>query len=139
MSQATGPLEKAVQNAVRKALLTAGVDVSNLSQVRRSMVRTGIGDLFLMHPKFGAAWFETKRQGAEQRIDQERFQKRCLDAGVPYIIGGLFEALRFLEARGLWRLPAGRRWEEFATPTVVHLESERKPRRARNLRLVPAP
>ena len=126
----SGPLEKDVQQSCRGIFERVGIKVGNHSQFRPSNVHLGTGDLYLRHPRFGGAWFESKRQDGEQSLDQERFQADCEWAGVPYIIGGKYEALRFLERVGLWRLPAGVTWEQLATPTTVHRASERIARRA---------
>ena len=119
MPTATGPLEKVVQQSCRKAAVTAGVRVCNLSQIRRSMVQLGLPDLLLLHRACGCAWMEVKREGGTQSRDQQQFESWCVEAGVPYIIGGLYEMLSFLMARGLWRLPDGVPITRYAQPTTV--------------------
>jgi hypothetical protein len=129
-SQASGPLERDVQRTVRDLFERVGVKVGNHSQFRPSNVHLGTGDLYLRHPRFRDAWFETKREGGEQSLDQETFEAACKWAGVHYVIGGKYEALRFLESVGLWRLPAGVEMSQVATPTTVHRASERIARAA---------
>jgi len=114
--------EKDVQAQVAGLYVQVGFDVTNLSQVRASMVRCGIGDLFLMREGL-AAWHETKLDGGVQSLEQERFEAACRRQGIPYVLGGVYEQLAWLVERGLWRLPAGVALERLAIPTLVQKQS----------------
>lgn len=113
-----------MQLGVRHRYEAVGCDVTNLSQVRKSMVTVGIGDLYVMKSGFGGWWHETKRQNGVQSLDQERFERRCRAHGIGYVLGGEYEALIYMQGIGLWRLPDGRTWDEFAVPTIVRKQSE---------------
>jgi hypothetical protein len=50
----------------------------------------GIADVYALHPRHGALWWEAKRPvGGVQSADQIEFQTHCRIAGVPYACGAL--------------------------------------------------
>jgi hypothetical protein len=111
--------EKVVQAQIRHALLSVGAAVYTIGRPpRRDAVFKGTGqtpgipDLYallpdtptgpLMVPGHGL-WIECKAKGGKLRPEQAAFQARCVDAGIPHLVGGLEDVLAYLLAHGYIR------------------------------------
>lgn len=101
-------LEGDVQRSVIRLYETVGATVYEFSEHRTgpSRVPIGVADLYVVQPRLGGFWHETKRrddrgQLEQQRPDQVAFQ-RCVErARVPYVLGGVEEARAFLVTAGV--------------------------------------
>jgi hypothetical protein len=92
------PLEKDVHRACMNFYRTIGVVVHSTAQARRSKVALGLPDLILAWPARGVHWcHEVKREGGKLSPDQVKFRDTWLAAGGLYVVGGLQDAVRFVE------------------------------------------
>lgn len=104
------PLEHEVQQRVKAVYRAAGCYVANLSQGYRPGGRRhgttrqtrGLPDLWVMCDRRRAAWWhEVKRPGGKQTPEQIHFQLLTLSCGIPYVLGGVPEAIAQLRSLGL--------------------------------------
>lgn len=107
--------EKAVQRQIVGLLRLLGWQVWVLGTVRRrgdhpgTMQTPGAPDLLCLGPVThpGLLCVEVKAKGGRLRPDQQRFRDACQAAGVPHVVGGLDDVVRWLEAHGI---RTGRQW-----------------------------
>jgi hypothetical protein len=115
--------EKVVQAQIQHALLSVGAAVYTIGRPpRRDAVFKGTGqtpgipDLYVLLPaspvvlQGGRAaygphglWIEVKAKGGRLRPEQAAFQARCVDAGIPHLVGGLDDVLAYLFTHGYIR------------------------------------
>lgn len=101
------PLEKDVQQRVRKLYEAAGAVVYNLSQARASKQTPGLPDLWVFHVAADASWWhETKRPGGDRTEAQEQFKERCRLTHTKYTCGGVDAARQMLTRLGI-PVPSG--------------------------------
>lgn len=59
-------------------------------------VRPGVADLICFFPRLGFHFFhETKVPPRRQTKEQREFEQACIDTNVPYVLGGIDEAMAF--------------------------------------------
>jgi len=97
------PLERDVARSVVAFLETCGCHVYSLQDRRPRATRNtpGLPDLYVLHRQLGGFWVELKAPGGKQTVEQVSFQATCGRCGVPYVCGGVAEAMAFLAQRGL--------------------------------------
>ncbi len=98
--------ETTVQREVRKVYEAAGCFAATLSRKGRFGPRgtgqtPGVSDLYLLHRRIGGWWHETKTDEGRMSSAQENFANKCEEAGVPCVVGGVQEALEFLQEAGI--------------------------------------
>lgn len=60
-------------------------------------VRPGVADLICFFPRLGFHFFhETKVPPRRQTREQREFEQACTDSYVPYVLGGIDEAMAFI-------------------------------------------
>ena len=60
-------------------------------------IRKGVADLICFWPKLGFHfYFEVKMEGKRQTKEQYDFELSCIATGVPYVLGGVEEAMAFV-------------------------------------------
>jgi hypothetical protein len=65
-------------------------------------VRPGVADLICFFPRLGFHFFhETKVPPRRQTREQREFEQACIDTNVPYVLGGIDEAMDFIVHLGL--------------------------------------
>lgn len=96
-------IEKDEQREVVKMYRAHGCLVRNLSQARRTKQAPGLPDLWIVHRgKAKAWWMEVKRQaGGRLSPGQIEFQEDCRLCGVGHLVGGVREAMVYLEGIGV--------------------------------------
>lgn len=107
--------EKVVQAQIVGLLRALKWQVWVLGTVRRrddyhgTMQTPGAPDLLCLGPESHPCLLcvEVKAKGGRLRPDQQRFREACLSAGVPHIVGGLDDVVRWLEGQGI---RTGRQW-----------------------------
>jgi hypothetical protein len=69
-------------------------------------VRPGVADLICFFPRLGFHFFhETKVPPRRQTKEQREFEQACIDTNVPYVLGGIDEAMDFIVFLELgWRV-----------------------------------
>lgn len=103
--------EKQVQRQIVNLLRSMGaaVYVIGTTRPRGDMPGTrqtpGIPDLYAVLPRRGHGeaqdlWIEVKRRGGKLRPEQERFQQQCREAGIPHVVGGVDDVIRYLVGGG---------------------------------------
>ena len=78
--------ESDVQYACKRLLEATGWWCYALSQGRRTRQSAGLPDLYALHPQHGALWLECKQARGAQSPAQVKFQERCVQAQVPYVV-----------------------------------------------------
>jgi hypothetical protein len=80
-----------------------GVEVYPTSvRVHPIGVRPGVADLICFFPRLGFHFFhETKVPPRRQTREQREFEQACVDTNVPYVLGGIDEAMDFIVHLGL--------------------------------------
>ena len=75
-----------------------GVDCfATSARVWAKGVSPGIADLICFWPVLGFHFFhETKVEGKRQTAEQYDFEMACIGTGVPYVLGGIDEAMAFV-------------------------------------------
>lgn len=77
------------------------------SRVKAKGVTSGIADVICFWERLGFQFFhETKMPGRRQTLEQHQFEADCMATGVPYILGGVDEAIAFVIHMGIAE-PAG--------------------------------
>lgn len=95
------PTEKAVVARLMYVYKSVGCSIYSTQQTRPSRQALGLPDLYVVHPRLGGWWHEAKRPGGRQSTVQRAFQLTVETAGIGYVLGGVDEALLYLEKRGL--------------------------------------
>lgn len=94
--------ETDIQYGCKHLLEALGASVYALSQGRATRQSAGLPDLYVLHPRLGGLWVECKRTGGVQSAAQEKFEDRCVQAGVPYVVArSVAELQGYLRLRGL--------------------------------------
>ena len=101
MKKITSQSERAVVARLMYAYKAVGCTIYSTQQFRPSRQALGLPDLYLVHPRLGGFWHEAKRPGGRQTPVQRAFQATVEEAGVDYVLGGVEEAMAYLERRGL--------------------------------------
>lgn len=67
------------------------------TRVKPVGVRPGVADLICFFPRLGFHFFhETKMEGKRQTEEQWKFEQNCIATNVPYVLGGIDEAIEFV-------------------------------------------
>ena len=75
-----------------------GCTVYSTAQARRSKIALGLPDLIVCWPARQMHWaHEVKREGGKLSEDQVKFRDTWLASGGRYIVGGMAEAVAFIE------------------------------------------
>jgi hypothetical protein len=111
------------------------------SRVHPIGVRPGVADLICFFPRLGFHFFhETKVLPRRQTREQREFEQGCIDTNVPYVLGGIDEAMAFIvflelgrkvgptvqiKPRAQWPIPdsyvdIGREWAMSAVVRDAH-------------------
>jgi hypothetical protein len=81
-------LEKSHQRRGVMLLRQLGWRTWTLNQQRASNVAPGVPDVYALHPRHGALWWEAKgRTGHKQSKHQVEFQAACTECRVVYVCG----------------------------------------------------
>jgi hypothetical protein len=80
-----------------------GIDVyATSARVWAKGVTPGIPDLICFWPRLGFHFFhESKLPPNRQSIAQHNFAECCIETGVPYVLGGIEEAMQFAVYLGI--------------------------------------
>lgn len=99
------PLEKVVHQQCMAFYRQIGCTVYSTAQARASRIALGLPDLMVCWPARGEHWaHEVKREGGKLSPDQEKFRDTWIASGGKYIVGGLHDAVAFIdEIRGIKR------------------------------------
>lgn len=75
-----------------------GIDVYPTSARNHVIgIRKGVPDLICFSERLGFHFFfETKVEGRRQTKEQHDFEQSCIAANVPYVLGGIEEAMEFV-------------------------------------------
>lgn len=84
--------ETDVQRAVTQFFRKAGCHVYSLAQGRKTRQTPGLPDLYVIHPSYGAWWFECKVPGGKLSAAQAKFADQCWLSKIAYYWGGTKEA-----------------------------------------------
>jgi hypothetical protein len=77
------------------------------SRVKAVGVTSGIADVICFWERLGFQFFhETKMPGRRQTLEQHQFEADCMATDVPYVLGGIDEAMAFVIHMGVAE-PAG--------------------------------
>lgn len=74
----------------------------SLSQGRSTRQSAGLPDVIALHPRHGVLFLEVKQSRGVQSSAQEKFEARCVQAGVPYVVArSVAELQGYLCLRGV--------------------------------------
>jgi hypothetical protein len=104
--------EKAIQRDVVGLYRSVGAQVWDTSQPFRALITPGLPDLWVVIRARGyrarvlkhqsiAFWHETKRPGAKLSPAQKRFKEEAAACGLWVVVGGVAEAVTFLQDQGI--------------------------------------
>lgn len=106
--------EKQVQRQIVNLLRSLGAQVWELGTRRPrgdfpgTRQTPGIPDIYAILPpprlhhdgRPTGLWIEVKAKGGRLRPEQAQFQQQCRGAGVPHVVGGVEDVIRFLVTGG---------------------------------------
>lgn len=94
--------EKQVQADVVRLFRQFGGEVIDTSQPFAAAITPGLADLLVFFPRrHQMCFFETKAAGGRQSAAQQRFQGLVEACGGHYVLGGMDEAIAYLQEIGL--------------------------------------
>jgi hypothetical protein len=90
-------LEASHQRRGLKLLRELGWRTWTLNQHRASNVAPGVPDVYALHPRHGALWWEAKgTTGHKQSPKQVEFQAACTECRVAYVCGTIDDLKQYL-------------------------------------------
>jgi hypothetical protein len=94
--------ESDIQYGCKRLLEAVGFWCGSLSQGRKTRQSAGLPDVIALHPQHGVLFVEAKQRTGVQSAAQQKFEQRCVAAGVPYVVArSVAELQGYLRLRGL--------------------------------------
>ena len=102
MSEGFAPLERDVQRQIKDLLEAVGGFVLRTNQNRASRVSPGLPDIICLLPRGkGVLFVEAKSAKGKQSDSQILVERKCAEANVAYVCGGVSEVRAALALAGL--------------------------------------